>query len=117
VIVTTFFVGDRFPAEIRRLLGSLYLTASLLPALRWTFAPRRNLVYRNRLMADGYADIPTDRWLLVPVNLLIMLMFAGGFSGTIYSLRKPSTGGVGTRTWPGPRLLTSDCYRNGRTDG
>lgn len=98
VIVAVFIVGDRFPAEIRRLIASLYLIASMLAALRWTLTLRRNLAYRDRLMAEGYADIPTDLRLLIPINLLIMLMFLGGVLGTIYFLRKPSVGGVGSST-------------------
>ncbi len=98
VIVAVFFVGDRFPAEIRRLIASLYLIASMLAALRWTLTLRRNLAYRDRLMAEGYADIPTDLRLLIPINLLIMLIFLGGVLGTIYFLRKPSVGGVGSTT-------------------
>lgn len=98
VIVAVFFVGDRFPAVIRRLIASLYLIASMLAALRWTLTLRRNLAYRDRLMAEGYADIPTDLRLLIPINLLIMLIFLGGVLGTIYFLRKPSVGGVGSST-------------------
>ena len=98
VIVAVFFVGDRFPAVIRRLIASLYLIASILAALRWTLTLRRNLAYRDRLMAEGYADIPTDLRLLIPINLLIMLIFLGGVLGTIYFLRKPSVGGVGSTT-------------------
>jgi hypothetical protein len=96
VIVVVFFVGDRVPAGTRNLIASLYLTASLLAAFRWTLTLRRNLAYRDRLIAEGYADFPTDLWLLVPVNLLITLMFVGGVLGTIYFLRKPSAGGVGS---------------------
>ncbi len=98
VIVAVFFVGDRFPAEIRRLIASLYLIASMLAALRWTLTLRRNLAYRDRLMAEGYADIPTDLRLLIPINLLIMLIFLGGVLATIYFLRKPSVGVVGSST-------------------
>ena len=91
-------MGDRFPAEIRRLIASLYLIASMLAALRWTLTLRRNLAYRDRLMAEGYGDIPTDLPLLIPINLLILLMFVGGVLGTIYFLGKPSVGGVGSST-------------------
>ena len=96
VIIAVFFVGDRFSAEIRRLIVALYVVASMLAALRWTLTLRRNLVYRERLLAEGYADIPTDLRLLIPINLLIMLMFVGGVLGTVYFLRKPSVGGVET---------------------
>lgn len=67
----------------------------MLAALRWTLTLRRNLVYRDRLMAEGHADIPTDLPLLIPINLLLMLMFVGGVLGTIYFLKKPSVAGVG----------------------
>lgn len=98
VVVAVFFAGDRFSAGIRRLIAALYLIASATAALRWLLTLRRNLAYRDRMMAEGYADLPTDLWLLVPINVLIMLMFVAGVLGTIHFLRKPGTGPVGSPT-------------------
>ena len=89
VVAAVFFAGDRLTRLMRRLIASLYLSASALAGLRWVLTLRRNLAYRDRLIADGFADVPTDRWLLVPVNLLILFMFVVGTVGAILFLSHP----------------------------
>lgn len=92
VVAAVFIAGDRLASGMRRVVTGLYLIASLLAGLRWVMYLRRNLFYRARLVAEGYPDIPVDIGLLVPVVVLISVMFMAGVVGTVYFLRKPSSG-------------------------
>lgn len=89
VLVAVFFAGDRLTRGLRRLVALLYTAASLLAAARWVLTLRRNLAYRERLTEGGYSDIPTDLWLLIPVNLLILFIFCAGAIGTVRFLSTP----------------------------
>lgn len=91
VVAAVFFAGDRLTRVMRLLITSLYLSASALAALRWVLTLRRNLAYRDRLIADGYGDVPTDMWLLIPVNVLILFVFVAGAVGAMLFLRHPSS--------------------------
>ena len=93
VVVALFFAGDRLARGMRRLIAALYLAASALAALRWVLTLRRNLAYRERLIAEGYGDIPTDLWLLAPVNLLILFIFVVGVAGALHFMRNPVKSG------------------------
>ncbi len=92
VVVAVFFAGDRLTRGLRRLIASLYMAASALAGLRWVLTLRRNLAYRERLMAEGYGDIPTDLWLLVPINLLILFIFVAGVAGAMHFMSRPPIG-------------------------
>jgi hypothetical protein len=95
VVVAVFFAGPRLSRSMRRLIAVLYLAASGLAALRWILTLRRNVVYRERLIAGGYSEVPTDPWLLGPIVLLILVIFVAGVVGTMYFLRRPvGDGGV-----------------------
>jgi len=95
VLVAVFFAGTRLTRGMRRLVASLYLAASLLAGLRWVLTLRRNLAYRELLIDGGHADIPTDVWLLVPVNLLIAFIFFAGVAGALHFLRTPAGDAIG----------------------
>ena len=101
VVIAVFVAGARLGRGIRRMILWLYLAASLLAALRWTMILRRTLAYRARLAAEGHANIPTDVWLLVPVNLLITAMFVGGATATVYFLSQPGNTDVTRATGSG----------------
>ena len=95
VLVAAFLAGDRLSGGIRWLIVFLYGVASTLAGLRYVLTLRRNLSFRDRLLAEGYSDIPTDWWLVAPVTFLILIMFLGGVLGTIYFVSNPRTGRAG----------------------
>ena len=96
VLVAAFLAGDRLSGGIRWLIVFLYGVASTLAGLRYVLTLRRNLSFRDRLLAEGYGDIPTDWWLVAPVTFLILIMFLGGVLGTIYFVSNPRTGRAGS---------------------
>lgn len=50
------------------------------------------MAIRERLVLEGYSDIPTDWWLVAPVTLLLLVIFVGAVAGTMYFLLNPRAG-------------------------
>lgn len=92
VVVAVFVAGDRLSRWIRGMIVGLYLIASLQAAVRWVLFVRRTDDYRERMAAQGFADMPTDWALVFIITALLFLMFAGGVLGTIYFVMRPSIG-------------------------
>jgi hypothetical protein len=92
VVVAVFVAGDRLSGWMRRVVAALYLTASVIAALRWNLLAYRTSVYRDRLLEAGYPDIATIPRLVLLITALIGVMFLVAVISTIAFLLRPGTG-------------------------
>ncbi len=92
VVVAVFIAGDRLSRWMRGMIVALYLIASIQAALRWILIVSRADAYRTRMVAEGFADIPTHWGLVQLIAALIFVMFVGGVVGTVYFVARPSVG-------------------------
>jgi 4-amino-4-deoxy-L-arabinose transferase-like glycosyltransferase len=92
VVVAVFVAGDRLSRWMRGMIAVLYLIASVQAALRWSLIVSRVDAFRARMVADGFADIPTHWGLVQLITALIFVMFVGGVLGTVYFVARSRAG-------------------------
>lgn len=92
VVVAVFVAGDRLSRWMRRMIVGLYLIASAQAVVRWILLVRRTDTYRDRAVAQGYAEMPTDWGLVYVITAMLFMMFVGGVLGTVYFVTRPSVG-------------------------
>lgn len=92
VVVAVFVAGDRLSRWMRAVIAALYLIASVQAGARWILLVGRASAFRQRMMDEGFSDIPTDPALVGAIMNLLTVMFVGGVVATVYFVARPRVG-------------------------
>jgi hypothetical protein len=91
VIVARFVAGNRLSRPLLWLVAIAYLATAVRWAARWVILGERAMVYRERLVESGFADIPQARGPIVTSEGILFFLFLIVTAATVYfCIRSPA---------------------------
>ncbi|MEE4245342.1 MAG: hypothetical protein V2I33_08010 [Kangiellaceae bacterium] len=92
VVVAVFAANEYLSTKMTKVILALYITASILFALRWALFLYRTLHYREVMLEQFGRDIATN-WALVTIvaTLTVIIFFVGVITACYFLLKESNS--------------------------
>ena len=88
VIIATHFAAEKLSRLVRRLVSTLYLTATILFLTRVMHVGYQFFSYNDMLIAEGLAPFPSHPAARVIISVGMLTIMVLGTIGTLYYMRR-----------------------------